>query len=78
MTKEQIEKLASKGKWKEVLDNFCKENSLTIKYISKEDGCKRVEISFEGEIMNTLEGTVPEKDYNDISQALLVQLLGNP
>lgn len=71
----KIDKLASEGNWTEALKEFCKENNLEIEFSKTKDKGNKIEIYFENELMETLNGLFPEVDYHDISQTMLSKLL---
>lgn len=75
MTNKQFDNLIKNNEHKKILKEICKELGLKVKFINLSDKRKRIEISFKNQIMETLEGVKPEKDFKDISEAILPRIL---
>jgi len=63
--------------YKKELLKFAKKTDLDIKFIDNVNESKTINVFFEGELMTTLSGTTPEKDFNGISQAMLFNLVNS-
>lgn len=70
-----VKNLTIAGEHKKLLELFAKEYDLTVNYIDNTNGTKTIKAFFENELFSTISGTTEEKDFNDISQAMLQQLL---